>query len=510
MRPLRLATIVGIALVVACRAPERSVPKAIQIAITTAPSSLDPQQATTTVCCDIARQQFEGLMGLDEQSRPTGALSDRWVIAADGKSVRFHLRQAKFSDGSDVRPSDVAASFERACAPSTASSEAELFLGDIVGVRERLANKSARIEGIEVDDAKAEVTLRLSHRSPAFLTKLAHPIASIVAIRSGKLLGTGGYMLDAVQDGVRYSLLPNRFAMNPAQNDGIDFLVVADTATRLNLFREGRLDICPVGLGDSDSVRNEARMRPHIRHVPMASVAFVQFNAKTEPALSDVHTRRALAMATDRHRIADLILNGRSSYANSLLPSSIPGATDAEDVPIGDPYAAGQEWELSNHHPERLTLYYGDKDRLQSVAESIVSGWRQHLGLDAKASFLASGALLAKNEKGEIAAYLTGWSGDYPDPENFVKAILDSRSATNKSGYGNASVDRLIDEAEATTDANLRATKYAEAVRIALAEAPIVPLFHQVEMELVSSRVNGFQALGPFGRPALSHIKFRQ
>jgi peptide/nickel transport system substrate-binding protein len=53
---------------------------------------------------------------------------------------------------------------------------------------------------------------------------------------------------------------------------------------------------------------------------------------------------------------------------------------------------------------------------------------------------------------------------------------------SNRSGFSNAGLDRLVDRALATLDAGEREGLYREATRMAIAERPILPLHHQVNI----------------------------
>jgi len=69
----------------------------------------------------------------------------------------------KFSNGDPVTAQDFKWSFERAAHPDTASTVAEEFLGDIVGIQDIVDGNASSASGIEVVD---ERTLRLTIDAP--------------------------------------------------------------------------------------------------------------------------------------------------------------------------------------------------------------------------------------------------------------------------------------------------------------------------------------------------------
>jgi ABC-type transport system substrate-binding protein len=89
-----------------------------------------------------------------------------------------------------------------------------------------------------------------------------------------------------------------------------------------------------------------------------------------------------------------------------------------------------------------------------------------------------------------------GWFQDYPDPSDFIDPILSCASAVqggaNAALYCNKDVDTEAAAARASTDATGRLTQYMDIQKKIMADAPWVPLRHEVWYTLVSSRVATF------------------
>ena len=123
-----------------------------------------------------------------------------WSVSADGRVYTFNLRyNAYFHNGDWVTTEDIVYSWERATDPETGSPTARAYLGDIVGVREKLAGDADEISGVEALDPFT-LRLTLTNQRPTFLHKLTHPVASVVDrnnVQAGDLaerpLGTGPY-----------------------------------------------------------------------------------------------------------------------------------------------------------------------------------------------------------------------------------------------------------------------------------------------------------------------------
>ena len=85
------------------------------------PHSLDPQTAEGVPESNILRDLFEGLIGEDASGNLVPGVAEKWEISADGKTYTFHLRDAKWSDGSPLTAHDFVYGWQRAVDPATGS-----------------------------------------------------------------------------------------------------------------------------------------------------------------------------------------------------------------------------------------------------------------------------------------------------------------------------------------------------------------------------------------------------
>ena len=79
-------------------------------------------------------------------------------------------------------------------------------------------------------------------------------------------------------------------------------------------------------------------------------------------------------------------------------------------------------------------------------------------------------------------SFLYGWEGDFPDPENFLGALLSRTQwgANNDSFYYNPVFEHLIDQAALQTDFTKRYALYNQAEKTIIADAPWVFLYYPV------------------------------
>ena len=85
----------------------------------------------------------------------------------------------------------------------------------------------------------------------------------------------------------------------------------------------------------------------------------------------------------------------------------------------------------------------------------------------------------------------TGWVGDYPDPNTFLKLWL-SDSGQNQTGWANPQYDDLIRQAQAEADDDRRAEFYHQAESLLMHELPIIPVYFYVSTSMSKTYVKGY------------------
>ncbi|MGZ4808972.1 MAG: ABC transporter substrate-binding protein, partial [Thermoanaerobaculia bacterium] len=96
------------------------------------------------------------------------------------------------------------------------------------------------------------------------------------------------------------------------------------------------------------------------------------------------------------------------------------------------------------------------------------------------------------NDRGHGQIFFGNWYADFPDPDNFFYVFFHSEStAIPGINFHTAELDRKIIEARRSNDAEQRAVIYRELDQMMVAEAPLVPLFHERLFVLHKPEVRG-------------------
>ncbi len=481
------------------------------------PITLDPAVSSEMTSHSYILQIFSGLVKLDPELKPVPDIAERWQKSPDGKTYTFFLRRnVKFHSGRSVTASDFKYSWERACDPKTGSLTAATYLGDIVGVKDVLEGKAKEIKGVKViDDYTLEVTIDAP--KAYFLLKLTYPTSFVVNkanVESGtewwrKPDGTGAFKLKEWQPDNLLVLEANEFYYDkPARVKQVNFYLWGGRP--IDMYEMGKIDVSPVYQDYIDRVRDKfSPFYQELIAMPELSLYYIGFNTK-KPPFDDINIRRAFSMAIDKQRIIDVTLKGMVVKASGILPPGMPGYNKN---------LQGLEYNIIEAQRLIATSKYGDPSRLPPITltisgwggnipdhvRALVYQWQQNLGVKITIRQLEPENFFynLKQEKDDL--FLLGWVADYPDPQNFLDNLFYTGSEHNYGEYSNPELDSLLNRAAIEPDEAVRLKMYQEAELKLVAEAPILPLWFNVNYVLVKPYVKGYK-LTPLGIPDLSQV----
>ncbi len=482
-------------------------------------STLDPVAASDDVTTGVLQQVYQGLVQIDEKGYVEPLLASSWGWNAKDCSYRLRLEErAKFSDGHPVTAEDVRFSLLRALNPANRGGLVQTYLSDIVGFE-----PGSKTIGIDVLDPNT-IRIRLKEPQSSFLSRLAYPAMAIVEkgvapaarnIASVKeMIGSGPFVASSYAEGQQLVLLAkSHYWYAPASVDKVTVKVIQDDNTRRDLFKTGGLDLTVIKPADLADVRSDTELQSHLKITPRAGFNYLQLNDTSLPALRNPLVRRALAMAIDRDRLVKDILLDLYRPANGILPPEIRGSIPTPPAIPFDPQGARRLLAQAGYPNGRgfptLELCYKDNRRGEPIVDAIVTDWRTNLGIDATGRGMDSKMLTERNLKGELPAFITGWTGDYADPDNYLPNLFSSTSSENRSGFKDQQVDQWLAEAARTPKHKGREVLYGKIEARVLELMPVIPLYFPTEAELVSDRFEGLK-FSPYGHLSLTGLKLRR
>ena len=249
------------------------------------PPTLDPHLTTDATSAQIIIEVFGGLVTIDRDLNIVPDLAEDWEISDDGRVYTFHLRpEATFHNGRRVTADDVRWSLERATNPLTESPVVDQYLGDIVGVKERLNGDAQTISGVRViDDSTLEITIDAP--KSYFLAKLTYPTGFVLDRENVEANprrwfrnpnGTGPFKL--AQYDVGEKMLLTRFEnyhLGPAHLASVEMILSGGTS--MLMYENDEIHISGVALADLDRLLDPGNsLNPELKQAPPTfSVSYI-------------------------------------------------------------------------------------------------------------------------------------------------------------------------------------------------------------------------------------------
>lgn len=452
---------------------------------------------------------YSGLVKLNAQLLPVPDLASGWTVSRDGLTYTFRLRSnARFSDGAPVTARDVAWTLTRMLAPPMSNGGAIGYFGMIEGSSAYNNGKAKDVAGIQAPDAN-HVRITLSYRAGYFPDVMTMTFAGILeqraVLRYGNAyntkwtehaVGAGPFMLREWRHNQSVTVVPNPYyygARPRLREIVISFIASPDTA--FNAYQTNAVDIMGIVHFPSDrigSVVGHAEFHGGAK----LSLDFLTPNEKKAP-FDNKWVRLAFSQAINRDLLASAAA-GTVSATDRILPPGLPGYDPHLHVPGFSPAQAQADLARAGYPGGRglpkITYTYSatgtDEDRRARLLQAM---WKQYLGVSVGLNSMELSAynnvLTARTY--QIALIQSG--ADYPDPQDFLSLGLTTGSSGNNSSYSNKTFDRLTAQADSIVGDNAaRYRLYAQAEKIALDEAAILPLANERNTVLVKPWVHNF------------------
>ena len=452
------------------------------------PSTLDPAK-TMDGAGEMIGDIYSGLVALDASLAVQPGLAERWDVTPDGMTYTFHLRQnAQFHNGRPVTADDVFFSWLRAASPDLNSNTAVRYLGDIDGLKEYREGKTGTISGIHIVDPHT-IQVTLDAAKPVFLQKLTYPASWIVDRYSVRLPhwelhpnGTGPFRV--VQRVLKKSLI---LEANPEYYDlapRLQYLIYWISSTpQETLYKSGKIDRMEISNSLLPNVND-----PHdplfgsVSVDPKLCTNFILFNTAIPP-FDDPAVRKAFELSVDRAVYVEVTTEEGDIPGAGLLPPGMPGYSSSQARDLYDPQEAKRLFSSSMYFggagsaPDIRFTVPSEAGEYDSTMEFLIDSWERVLGIEIFVEGLSYAEYRERSqEKPSEQMIFSHHCADYPDPENFYDFLFHGDNAGIYYGYGNDSLDALLDSASVETNWNRRLDLYHQADRILYDDAPAMIL----------------------------------
>ena len=486
------------------------------------PPTLDPHLTTDATSAQIIIEVFGGLVTIDRDLEVVPDLAEKIDISPDGRVYTFYLRpDVTFHNGKPVTAEDVRWSLERATNPLTESPVVDQYLGDIVGVKEKINGEAQSISGVRViDDKTIEITIDAP--KSYFLSKLTYPTGFVLDKENVESdpkrwfrhpNGTGPFQLTRYDVGETLVLTRNpTYQLGSAHLDEVEMILSGGTS--MLMYENDEIHVTGVSLADLDRIldpRNSLNSEL-LKAPPTFSVQYVGLNVN-EPPLDDRKVRQALNLAIDKQEIATVVLADQVVPADGILPPGFPGFNQNLRGYEFDPVRARRLLaeskygdDLENLPPITMTTSGSFGATVSLDMEVVLQMWVKNLGIEVEFQQTEFATFLKDLNKRRFQMFDIGWIADYPDPENFLDILFHSQSSNNHTNYSNPQVDSLLEQARIETNETTRYQLYNQIEQLIIDDAPWVPLWYSGERYvLVKPNVHDYY-LTPLYIPRLRYV----
>ena len=441
-------------------------------------------------------------------SKIVPSLAEDWEISGDGLEYTFHLRQGvKFHNGNDFTADDVVYTFHRLLTVENGVNTE--LLDQVKGAAEVIEGSADTLEGVEkIDDYTVKITLK--EPFAAFLSCLTAPGLSIYDSEATETAGDQFGMDPAVTVGTG----PFRFAgwtfndqlvlvknedywRGTPELPGVVIKIIPDTETQTMMFESGELDLLDLDFVTDAADRFLETYPDQIVQGPRVGITYFTLNFNIEP-FQDVKVRKAMQMAIDRQAILDALYGGRGQVEQGIYPYGLIGFNEGQTKISYDPegakallaeagYANGFTMELAADASASDTVTMA----LEIIKEQLVA-----VGINAEIKNYDESTWLETRKAGELGSFMSTWTADFNDPENFIYTFFGNAEKTKirSINYPDTAVMERVSGARGIVNEDERLAEYqALEEKLIHEDAAWVPMYSRMHLWAVSKRVQNFK-----------------
>jgi peptide/nickel transport system substrate-binding protein len=469
------------------------------------PTGLDPEAVLNNTSGFVMATIYDGLIRYKPGTvEVEPGLAESWEVSSDGLSYTFHLRRdIKYHDGTPFSAQALIATLDRQLNKNDPNyiynsgpvqSYTDFTYGSVTSYR-------------AIDDSTVEVKMKAP--SAALLASLAmvwNGVVSPTAVaKYGKEfrnhpVGTGPFIFREwrERDQVTLDANPDYWKGKP-KVDHLVFKEYPDSQAALLALKRGDVQIMgDVATPVIASIRGDASLvlltQPGLAVNGMAMPNEV-------PPFTDKRVRQALNYAVDKQAIDKALYSDLATPMVSPLPEAQWGFDPSMKGYPYDPAKAKELLAAAGVKPGlkvELLAYSTPRGYNPAGPDLAVAlqGYFQKVGIEADVRKLDIGAFLATVRSGKYQGmFISGFSGDNGDPDNFLNALFNSSQMPvgDTEHYKNLAVDQLMDEAAREPDHGKRVAMYRTIQHQILEDAPWVFVNSVLQVRAARKEVVGFR-----------------
>lgn len=448
------------------------------------PETLDPALNSAIDGANTIITIFEPLLLINENNEVVGGQAESWETSEDGLTWTFTMRDGlKWSDGTDLNAKDFEYSFKRMVDPNTAAPYAETCLGMIDGFEEAAgfpdadgnptAEPNPDALNVKASDDGKTLTIVLSYpcsyfdKMAAFATMSPVQQATVEAngdawcTSPDTFVSNGPYMITDWTPSERIVLTKNPnyvggWDSSKIVSDTITLLLLEDSSASFAAYNSGEAVLIKDVPTDEIPSLTKAEDGGDFYVDTILGTYYVSLNLQRD-AFKDAKVRKALSLAIDRDYVANTIMQGTYTTADSIVGPGIVDESGYFHDNGNAPYISA-DYEANLAEAKKLleeagypngegypTIEYSTNDAGYHVplAEYLQQAWGD-LGITLTINKMEWSSFTPARRAGEYDVARNGWVMDYNDPSNMLDLFCTS-NGNNDGKYANPDFDAAID-----------------------------------------------------------------
>ncbi len=443
--------------------------------------SLDPRLLTDWVPVNICYQIMNGLVEVDQSNKAIPELLESWDAKPGAKDWVFNVRKGvTFSNGKTLDADDIIYSIN--LHRGDTKSAGKVNVADVTEIKKLGPNQVA-------------ITLGSGNLDLPFLLSDYH----LMVVPDGftdwaKPIGTGGYVLETFDPGVRAVTRKHGSYWKPncANVDSIETLVINDTSARTNALVTGQVDV--INRLNARTVKLLQR-NPKLQVIRNAAGQHATFLMNTTDApYTDNNVRLAMKYGVDRQKMIDTVLDGFGNLGND------------NPIPRTNPYYAadlpqhGYDPDKAKHYLKQAGLT--DAKVALDVSEAAFTGAVDAALLYQSAANAAGFDMQVKRDPADgywdnvwlKAPFCVSYWGGRPTADQMLTIAYMSDAKWNETNWKRPQFDQTLVAARTEFDEGKRKQMYVDLQKMIWDDGgAVIPMFMDY-LEAGSKRVVG---MGP-------------
>ncbi len=453
-------------------------PREVVVAVSSGALTLEPNAVNEEITLSLLSNVYETLVELDPDLGVRPGLARSWATVDDLTWV-FRLREGvRLHDGRALHAADVARSLEHAW-------------------RDPSSRRRLQLEPLLSVQARDRRTLVVRTRRPfdALASRLGNVLIAVPAA-DGTPVGSGPYRVQAWTPGGDAHLRAFEGYDGPAPwVRDVRLRVIPEPSAQVSELVAGRVHLL-LDVAQADLAR--LRAEPRVRVSTRAGLRIVFLGMDTAREVSpyveaprnpfrDARVRRALGLALDAEALVRGPLGGLGEVVDQIAAplewrrgriergAAARDPEQARHLLAAAGYPSG--FQVSLHYMPRK--YRGTDEVVAQLARDL-----EAVGVRLVPQPVSTAEMLARVERRDVSLYLLGWIGD-ADPilayQYLLHTPVDGFGVLNGGAYSNPVLDALVLEAAGRLTPSQRRERLAEAARLVREDAPLLPLYRELD-----------------------------